>query len=220
MFIDYSDPNNVIIQHNKHRFQGKFIEESRTWLHIAEESNFYIYEVIGINDVKSTYKFISSIVGYEVCDNSVYNVSDLAKVLNAINKEYDRQFGNKTTLKSSDFVVGEKVLVRSDLLVGRKYGNIICISAFIPYCDRIVTISKVSSSDNTLQIAEDFEGYWWSPEMFTKLHTISIDTSWLDSSIATSSKNVSFKAEESKDSTISINNFIKSKSHYKLNFNN
>ena len=219
MFIDYSNPNNVIIQHNKHRFQGKFIEESRTWLHIAEESNLYIYEVIGINDVKSIYKFISSIVGYEVCDNSVYNVSDLVKVLNAINKEYDRQFGNKTTLKSSDFVVGEKVLVRNDLEIGKKYGGYTAVRGHISLSNRVVTIRKIDYDDDTLKIEEDTCDLWWSPEMFIKLPSLT-DTNMIGPLKVILSRNVSFKAEESKNSTISINNFIKSKKHYQLNFNN
>lgn len=52
------------------------------------------------------------------------------------------------------------------------------------------------------------------------VHSMSIDTSGLNSSIAAAPNNVSFKAEESKDSIITINNFIKSKKHYQLNFNN
>ena len=225
MFIDYSDPNNVVITHNKEKYTGKIHGEFNVyWLYINNETNYYPANVLNVDYPK----FIESILGYEIGNNSVKSKEDLIKVLDAFNKEYDKKFGKKT-LSAHDFVVGEKVMVRNDLEVGEKYGIITFITPFKYYANNIVTIQKITDN-GCIHLEEDFEKYSWSPEMFIKLpslntvleledlHTMCIDTSGVTVPIAAAPNNVSFKAEESKDSTISINNFIKSKSHYKLNF--
>lgn len=167
MFIDYSNLKHIVIHHDGEKYIGEY-HTANFMVVIADDDNDLVFKILSI---KNKYEFIRNVVGYTPKEGKFPRLrtkEDFIKVLDALNKEYDKHFGNKTTLKSSDFVVGEKVLVRNDLEIGKKYG-----------------------------ILTAMEGH-----------------------ISLSNRNVSFKAEESKNSTISINDFIKSKKHYQLNFNN
>ena len=61
--------------------------------------------------------------------------------------------------------VGDKVLVRDDLVVGERYGKDSFVGNMKKFCGKWVTISKVFSSTGKFHIAED-EGYAWTKEMF------------------------------------------------------
>ena len=104
MFIDYSDPNNVVITHNKEKYTGKICyDEFDCWLHICAVNNYYPADVLNVRYPK----FIKSILGYDRSNNSVKSKEDLIKVLDAFNKEYDKKFGNNMNpedLKEGDYI--------------------------------------------------------------------------------------------------------------------
>jgi len=204
MFIDYDNHDNVIIKHKDIIYHGYITRECDYFLQMQETTNDIPFIIL---EIKDKYTFVENIVGYSISHTAnfphVRSRRDLIEVLDALNKEYNKRFG--TCLKSSDFFVGEKVLVRNDLKIDKNYGIITALKSHILLSNRVATICKIDYDDGTLKIEEDTCDLWWSPEMFTKIVTLP--------------KNVSFKAEELKDSTISINNFIKSKKHYQLNFN-
>ena len=62
------------------------------------------------------------------------------------------------------YKVGDKVLVREDLVVDQWYGKDIFINEMIPLKGKIVTISKIAGEK--YEIIEDPEGCWWTDEMF------------------------------------------------------
>jgi len=110
MFIDYSDPENVIITHNKEKYTGKIHDDgfSDWWLHISDVTNYYPADVLNVDYPK----FIKSILGYDKNNNSVKSKEDLIKVLDAFNKEYDKKFGNNINpedLKDGDYIYIENI---------------------------------------------------------------------------------------------------------------
>ena len=104
MFIDYSDPENIIITHNKEKYTGKIHAEfNNYWLHINSVTNYYPADVLNVEYPE----FIKSILGYDKGNKSVKSKEDLIKVLDAFNKEYDKKFGNNMNpedLKEGDYI--------------------------------------------------------------------------------------------------------------------
>lgn len=65
------------------------------------------------------------------------------------------------------YKVGDKVTVRRDLQSGEQYGGLNFYGSYMgEFLGEQVTIRDVDTSDNTYKINGDFEGPWWSAEMF------------------------------------------------------
>lgn len=63
------------------------------------------------------------------------------------------------------YKVGDKVLIREDLEVGKEYGNDYFINSMLPLKGKTVTICNID--DDEYKIKEDFQKHWWTNEMFS-----------------------------------------------------
>lgn len=61
--------------------------------------------------------------------------------------------------------IGDKVIVREDLIVGEKYGNDVFTSTMVSFKGKVVTISKVIGFK--YEIEEDDKTWNWTDEMFS-----------------------------------------------------
>ena len=62
------------------------------------------------------------------------------------------------------YKIGDKVIVREDLIVGEKYGKDVFTSAMISFKGKVVTINKVIGLK--YEIEEDDKTWNWTDEMF------------------------------------------------------
>lgn len=72
----------------------------------------------------------------------------------------------------SKYNVGDRVLVRDDLRVGKRYGSdhIDFVSEMKKYLGTVMTIiSNIGFLDDSYECAEDYNRYTWSEEMFAGL---------------------------------------------------
>ena len=63
------------------------------------------------------------------------------------------------------YKIGDKVLVREDLVVDQWYGKDIFINEMVPLKGKIVTISKIAGEK--YEVIEDCDRCWWTDEMFS-----------------------------------------------------
>ena len=63
------------------------------------------------------------------------------------------------------YKIGDKVLVRSDLEKGKKYGDEVFMSDMLFFRGKIVTIEHIDHP-NYYRIKEDPEQWYWTDEMF------------------------------------------------------
>lgn len=63
------------------------------------------------------------------------------------------------------YKIGDKVLVRSDLKEGKKYGDEVVMSDMLYFKGKIVTIEHIDHP-NCYQIKEDPDQWYWTDEMF------------------------------------------------------
>ena len=68
-------------------------------------------------------------------------------------------------LPVTKYKIGDKVIVREDLIVGEKYGKDVFTSAMISFKGKVVTISKVIGFK--YEIKEDDKTWNWTDEMFS-----------------------------------------------------
>ena len=65
------------------------------------------------------------------------------------------------------YKIGDKVLVRPDLIEGRKYGDEVVMSDMLYFKGKIVTIEHVDHP-NHYRIKEDPDQWYWTDEMFSE----------------------------------------------------
>lgn len=65
------------------------------------------------------------------------------------------------------YKIGDKVLVRSDLEEGKKYGDEVVMSDMLYFKGKIVTIEHVDYP-NHYRIKEDPDQWYWTDEMFSE----------------------------------------------------
>lgn len=63
------------------------------------------------------------------------------------------------------YKIGDKVLIRSDLEEGKKYGDEVVMSDMLFFKGKIVTIEHVDHP-NCYRIKEDLDQWHWTDEMF------------------------------------------------------
>lgn len=69
------------------------------------------------------------------------------------------------------YKVGDKVRVRKDLEVGKRYGKLDCVHGHKEKCGKIFTIEY---TDEYAYHLNDGDGYWWSDEMLEDVEDITI----------------------------------------------
>ena len=69
------------------------------------------------------------------------------------------------------YKVGDKVKVRGDLVVGKKYDGEHFIEYMTQYRGKIVTIDRVGTDNLEYLIKDDNHSYWWTDEMFKPLRS-------------------------------------------------
>lgn len=67
------------------------------------------------------------------------------------------------------YKVGDKVRVRSDLVLSETYGGAFVTEEMMSFLGKEVTISYVDNSDGTYHIEEISYHWWWTDEMFEGL---------------------------------------------------
>lgn len=273
MFIDYSNPNKVVITHKGEKYTGNL--HPNNFLAIAEKGNDYVFEILSINDPK---EFISNIVGYIPADGTFPELmykKDLIKVLDALNEEYDKQFGSTygflrpEDLKEGDYIYiedsanGFKAIYifksfEDNLIKRYVYYNLnsAVINISTTGCrvyTNTIKIRKANTTerellDNSLYVRENLfwnsvtkkleevKGTYKSSEVcsvsdigytdlrvdvggysFDQLAPIAVkESSW--NQLREASKAI--ESPTIAEPTININDFIKEKKHYQLNFNN
>lgn len=65
------------------------------------------------------------------------------------------------------YKAGDKVRVRKDLVVGERYGEILCLQAHKEECGKIFTIKY--ADENSCCRVNDRDGFWWAEEMFEEV---------------------------------------------------
>lgn len=68
-------------------------------------------------------------------------------------------------LPVTKYKIGDKVIVREDLDVGKEYGNDYVINSMLPLKGKTVTICDID--DDEYKIKEDFQKHWWTDGMFS-----------------------------------------------------
>lgn len=76
------------------------------------------------------------------------------------------------------YKIGDKVLVRSDLEEGKKYGNEVVMSDMLFFKGKIVTIEHVDHPD-CYRIKEDPDQWHWTDEMFDEKESEEIKSEYL-----------------------------------------
>lgn len=69
------------------------------------------------------------------------------------------------------YKVGDKVRIREDLLIDKKYDGCRFTSSMTVFLGKIVTIRKVYENSNRYKIEEDYEIWAWTGEMFEPLES-------------------------------------------------
>lgn len=75
----------------------------------------------------------------------------------------------KVENKTMRYKAGDKVKVRGDLVVGKKYDGEHFIEDMTQYRGKIVTIDRVGTDNLKYLIKDDNHSYWWTDEMFKPL---------------------------------------------------
>ena len=76
------------------------------------------------------------------------------------------------------YKIGDKILVRSDLEEGKKYGNEVVMSDMLFFKGKIVTIEHVDHPD-CYRIKEDPDQWYWTDEMFDEKESEEIKSEYL-----------------------------------------
>ena len=218
-------------------------------LYVQTASNYYPFDILNVN----ASSFIKNVVGYHQNDTSVKSKEDLIKVLDALNKEYDRQFGSEEYIniencKNGDYLCVEDGKFKAIYIFRERRGDIVYRHAFYR-CDcryldtdegylNIKSTTKIRKATNDeIQTLNDAllvqKRLFWNP-ISKRLENVEpfISVGVQDITDTVSNRKLVYKALEVENiiehpSTpsetvpdISIKTFIKSKKHYKLNFNN
>lgn len=69
------------------------------------------------------------------------------------------------------YKVGDKVRIREDLLIDKRYDGCRFTSSMTVFLGKIVTIRKVYENSNRYKIEEDYEIWGWAGEMFEPLES-------------------------------------------------
>ena len=76
------------------------------------------------------------------------------------------------------YKIGDKVLVRSDLKEGKKYGDEVVISDMLFFRGKIVTIEHIDHP-NCYRIKEDPDRWNWTDEMFIEKESEEVKSEYL-----------------------------------------
>jgi hypothetical protein len=80
----------------------------------------------------------------------------------------EQELRRRRTMK---YKVGDKVRIRRDLVLGKKYGNLDCLKEHTIHCGDIFTIEEIEACDCHL----NNNIYWWSDEMLEDVDEMNIN---------------------------------------------
>lgn len=108
------------------------------------------------------------------------------------------------------YKVGDKVRIREDLLIDKKYDGCRFTSSMTVFLGKIVTIRKVYENINRYKIEEDYEIWVWAGEMFEPLESenqadeTNVSDEWVLCKDDTESHADATEAAESADSLLEL----------------
>ena len=181
MFIDYSNLDCIVIHHDGKKYIGEY--NTSNFMADRGGKNDLVFEILSI---KNKYEFIRNVVGYTPREGvfpCLKTKEDFIKVLDALNKEYDRQFGSEECIniencKNGDYLYVEDGKFKAIYIFREHLGNIVCRHAFYR-CDngdldtdegyldiksttkiRKATSDEIQTLNNALLVKK---GLFWNP---------------------------------------------------------
>ena len=108
----------------------------------------------------------------ETVTDTVYCTVSVSEILNKLNECGCSVFSRE--LDAAEFtnqdlpILGDKVTVRKDLIIGKDYGNVMFVEGMAKYAGKTLTVCRVDQGDDTFK-CEESDDFWWDIGMIEKV---------------------------------------------------
>lgn len=100
----------------------------------------------------------------ETVTDTVYCTVSISEILNKLNEcgcsVFSRELDEAEFTNQDLPIVGDKVTVRKDLIIGKSYGNVRFVEGMVKYAGKHLTVCCVSQWDDTFR-CEESDDFWW-----------------------------------------------------------